>query len=75
MAKSEGVMTYADYAAAEMDSEVAIEAFVQAKESWWDDKATVYAQDADGAYFLYDMNCSQEDYEKLVTGQKIKVTG
>ena len=75
MAKSEGVMTYADYAAAEMDSEVTIEAFVQAKESWWDDKATVYAQDADGAYFLYDMNCSQEDYEKLVTGQKIKVTG
>ena len=75
MDKSEGVMTYAEYVAAEMDSEVVIEAFVQAKESWWDDKVTVYAQDDAGAYFLYDMSCAQEDYEKLVTGQKIKVTG
>ena len=73
--KSEGVMTYAQYAAAELDSEVVIEAFVQAKESWWADKATVYAQDEDGAYFLYDMACSEEDYAKLVPGQKIKVTG
>ena len=73
--KSEGVMTYAQYDAAELDSEVVIEAFVQAKESWWADKATVYAQDEDGAYFLYDMACSEEDYAKLVPGQKIKVTG
>ena len=73
--KGEGVMTYAEYAAAALDSEVTIEAFVQAKQSWWEDKATVYAQDADGAYFLYNMACSEEDYEKLVEGQKIKVTG
>ncbi len=75
MGKSEGVMDYVEYVTAEMDSEVTIEAFVQAKESWWDNKATVYAQDDDGAYFLYDMNCSEEDYEKLTVGQKIKVTG
>ena len=29
-AKSEGVMTYAEYAAADLDSEVVIEAFVEA---------------------------------------------
>ena len=75
LAKSEGVMTYAEYDAAELDSEVVIEAFVQAKQSWWDDKATVYAQDQDGAYFLYNMACSAEDYEKIPTGTKIKVTG
>lgn len=74
-AKSEGVMTYAEYAAAELDTEVVIEAYVQAKQSWWEDKATVYAQDKDGAYFLYDMACSEADYEKLTTGTKIKVTG
>lgn len=74
-AKSEGVMTYAEYAAAELDTEVVIEAYVQAKQSWWDDKATVYTQDKDGAYFLYDMACSEADYEKLTTGTKIKVTG
>lgn len=74
-AKSEGVMTYEEYAAAELDTEVVIEAYVQAKQSWWEDKATVYAQDEDGAYFLYNMACSEEDYEKLVPGAKIKATG
>lgn len=73
--KSEGVMTYAEYMDAELDSEVVIETYVQAKQSWWEDKATVYTQDRDGAYFLYDMACSEEDYEKLVPGTKIKVTG
>lgn len=74
-AKSEGVMTYAEYVAAPLDSEVVIEAYVQAKQSWWEDKATVYTQDKEGAYFLYDMACSAEDYEKLTVGTKIKVTG
>ena len=74
-AKSEGVMTYEEYAAAALDSEVVIEAFVQAKQSWWEDKATVYAQDEEGAYFLYNMACSAEDFEKLTVGTKIKVTG
>ena len=73
--KSEGVMTYEEYAAAALDSEVVIEAYVQAKQSWWEDQATVYAQDKDGGYFLYDMACSEADYEKLTTGTKIKVTG
>lgn len=73
--KSEGVMTYAEYIAADIDQEVVIETYVQAKQSWWDDKATVYTQDYDGAYFLYNMTCSEEDYEKLVQGTKIKVTG
>ena len=69
------VMTYADYIAAELDSEVVIEAYVQAKQSWWDNKATIYTQDADGAYFIYEMTCSEEDYAKLVPGTKIRVTG
>lgn len=73
--KSEGVMTYEEYMAAPLDSEVVIETYVQAKQSWWDDQATVYSQDKDGAYFLYNMACSEEDYEKLVPGTKIKVTG
>lgn len=74
-AKSEGVMTYAEYDAAELESEVVIEAYVQGKQSWWDNKATVYAQDGEGAYFMYEMTCSEEDYERLTVGTKIKVTG
>ena len=73
--KSEGVMTYEEYMAADLDSEVVIEAYVQAKQSWWDDKATLYTQDQDGAYFIYNSVCSEEDYAKLVPGTKIKVTG
>ena len=73
--KSEGVMTHAEYVAAELDSEVVIETYVQAKQSWWDNKATVYTQDKDGAYFLYNMACSEEDFAKLTPGTKIKVTG
>ncbi len=73
--KSEGVMTYEEYVAAPLESEVVIEAYVQAKQSWWENKATVYTQDKDGAYFVYNMTCSEEDYAKLTPGTKIKVTG
>ena len=73
--KSEGVMTYAEYMAAALDTEVVIETYVQAKQSWWDNTATVYTQDREGAYFLYNMACSEEDYAKLTPGTKIKVTG
>ena len=45
--KGEGVMTHAEYIAA----------------------------DKDGAYFIYNASCSQELYDKLVAGTKIKVTG
>ncbi len=73
--KSEGVMTYAEYIAADLETAVVIEAYVQAKQSWWQDTATIYAQDKDGAYFIYGMTCSEADYAKLTTGTKIKVSG
>ena len=69
------LMSYAEFAAAAIDDPVCVETYVQAKQSWWDNKATVYTQDQDGAYFLYNMGCSEEDYAKLVPGQKIRVTG
>lgn len=74
-ALAEGVMTHADYVAAAIDSEVVVETYVQAKQSWWDNKGTFYCQSEDGAYFLYEMACSEEDYAKLVPGTKIRVTG
>lgn len=73
--KSEGTMTYEQYVAAELDAPVVIEGFVQGKQSWWDNKATIYLQDGDGAYFVYELTCSEDDYAKLTTGTKIKVTG
>lgn len=69
------VMSYEEYMAAAVDEKVTIETYVQAKQSWWEDKATLYTQDQDGAYFIYDVACSQEDYDKLTPGTKIQVTG
>ena len=69
------VLSYAEYDAAAMDAEVIVDVYVQAHQSWWDNKITVYAADEDGAYFLYEMACSEEDAAKLTPGTKIRVTG
>lgn len=66
---------YSNYMAAEMESEVTVTCYVQATQSWWENKITVYAADKDGAYFVYEMACSEEDAKKLTPGTAIKVTG
>lgn len=75
------VMSYAEYVAAALDSTVTVETYIQAKQGWWEKEgvggvATFYTQNEDGAYFVYDMPCSKEDYDnKLTIGAKIRVTG
>ena len=69
------VMTHEEYIAAADDDAVVIESYVQDHQSWWDGKVTVYLQSEDGAYFVYEMACSEEDAAKLVPGQKIRVKG
>lgn len=71
-AKSEGVLTYAEFEALPSDgsAEVVIEGYVQAAQSYWNG-AVLYLVDTDGAYFVYNdgsvANISEEDYAKLVT--------
>ena len=78
-ALAEGAMSYADFMAAEIDDEVTIETYVQAHQGWWDNNGTgnvtIYAQDPEGAYFLYNAVATQEEAEKLVPGTKIRATG
>ena len=78
-ALAEGVMTHEEYVAADLETEVTVETYVQAKQGWWENNgaanATIYTQAEDGAYFLYNLPMSLEDYEKLVPGTKIRVTG
>ena len=74
-AMAEAVMTYAEYVAADVDTPVVVETYVQAKQSWWEDKATIYTQNEEGAYFLYNLPCSEEEYELLIPGTKIRVSG
>ncbi len=73
--KSDGVMTYAEFAAAELETEVTVETYVQANQSWWENQITLYTQDEDGAYFIYNCACAEEDAAKLVPGTKILVKG
>ena len=71
------VMSYDEYMAAATDDAVAIEAYVQAKQSYYAEQgtATVYLQDQDGGYFAYDMACTQEEYDQMTEGTKIRVSG
>ena len=69
------VMSYADFVAAELESLVCVETYVQAKQSWWENKGTFYTQNEEGAYFLYEMPCTEEEYNALTIGTKIRVTG
>ena len=68
-------MSHDKYMAAAMDSKVTVKTYVQATQSWWDNKITVYCQSKDGAYFVYELACSEADAAKLVPGTAITVTG
>lgn len=74
------VMSYDEFVAAELNAEVTVETYIQAKQGWWEKDgvgvATFYTQNEDGAYFVYEMPCSKDDYDnKLVQGAKIRVKG
>ena len=68
-------MSYAEYAEAPVGTPVCVETYVQAHQAWRDNHITVYAQSEDGAYFLYNMECSEEDAAKLTEGTHIRVNG
>ena len=64
------VMTHAEFDAAAVDSPVTVETYIQARQGWWEKDgvgvATFYTQADDGAYFLYNMPCSKEDYDAVL---------
>ncbi len=72
-------MTYAEYAAAEMDSEVIVEAYVQATQGTWEEDGkqvtTLYLQDENGGYFAYKAAISKTEFDKIAEGTKVRVTG
>ena len=71
----DGVMSYAEYAAAELDTEVVVETYIQAYESWWDGAMHLYCQDEEGAYYIYGLACTEEEAAQYGPGTKIRVTG
>jgi len=69
------VMTHAEFVAAEMDTAVTVETYVQTIESWWDGACHIYAQSEDGGYYIYSYTCTEEEAALLVPGTKILVSG
>ena len=69
------VMTYAEFAAAELDTPVVVESYIQATQGWWDNAIVAYTQNEEGAYFVYKFACTQEEAAKLVPGTKVRITG
>ena len=72
---ADAVISHSEYLAAALDSSVTVETYVQAKQSWWEGKATFYTQEPDGAYFIYQMPCTKEEFDALTVGAKIRVSG
>ena len=77
-----GYMSYKDYVAADINSFVVVEAYIQDKQSWWFDskagygKGTFYLQDSSGgAYFLYELKCTEEEYNALAIGTRVQLQG
>lgn len=73
----EDPMSYEEYAAAEIDSEVVIQGGIQGKQSYYAEQGTasIYLQDENGAYFLYNLPCTEKEYELMEIGSMIKVKG
>lgn len=75
LAKSEDAMDYAAFAAAEAEEPVVIEAYIQAWGNWGRSSLALYAQDAEGGYYISELACPYGAEEELIPGRKIRVTG
>ncbi len=76
-AKDEGVLTYAQFIAAESGADIVIEGFIQAKQVYSENysNTSMYLADGDGAYFAYRVACTADEYARFEIGSKVKVTG
>ena len=77
---SEDAMNFEDYMAAATDTEVVVQGSIQGKQNYFvkDDqgKASIYLQDQNGgAYFIYELPCTEKEYELMEIGKTIKVKG
>ena len=70
------VLSYSEYVAAEEGETVTIKGSITSRCTFYGGKASFYLQDDDGAYYIYNLPCTEEDYtNNLTVGTEIKVTG
>ena len=71
----ETVSTYSDYLLSNGDQPVTIESYLQEKDAWNEGKTNIWLQDEEGAYYIYSLPCSLEEYEALDQGRKLRISG
>ena len=70
------VLSYEEYIETNDGEYVTIDGYISGRCTWWDDVASFYLQDDEGGYYIYNLPCTQEQYNNdLKVGQKISVTG
>lgn len=69
------VSDYEQFLADDGREPVTVESFLQEKYDWEGGQTSLYLQDEYGAYFVYRLPCTLEEYESLLSGQKLRVTG
>ncbi len=71
------VMTYDEFVAAELDSEVTVEFAIQGTQAYSEEygNTSVYGADENGGYFVYRWACTAEDAAKMTPGTWVRVTG
>ena len=80
---NDGVMSYAEYMAAEAGEAVVVEFYIQATQGWWFNSKpevnsgviTVYGQTEEGGYFAYEAKCDEATGNKLTAGTKVRISG
>lgn len=71
-------MTYAEFMAKEADEAVIIEGFIAAKQSWWDNKVTMYlvTETPGEGYFIYNFPCTEDENTNVYKiGEYIHIEG
>ena len=69
------VLSYDEYIAAEVGSEVTIEAYITGRTTWYNNAASFYLADDNGGYYVYNLPCTEEEYASLLIHKKLQVTG
>ena len=52
-----------------------IDSYLQQKCAWQDGYTSLYLEDETGAYYVYRLICSIEEYEAMQPGRKMRITG
>ena len=68
-------MTKEEFDQAEIDTEVCVEAYVQASQAWWEGTMSLYLQNEEGAYFAYNVPMEKDIADQLVPGTKVRIDG